>query len=109
MYVYSSGSVAAQKLLFKHTKHGDLSSLFNGNFDTRIGAKKEVKAYHNILSQLSVPAQEVLFLSDIIEELDAAKAAGMQTCWLVRADKSPALKTHLTVNSFDDINLGNFK
>jgi len=109
LYVYSSGSVAAQKLLFSHTKHGNLDPLFTGNFDTRIGGKKEPEAYQKILTELNKPAKEVLFLSDILEELDAAKAVGMFTCWLVRKDQKPNSDRHIVVDSFEDIALGDFK
>jgi len=84
LYVYSSGSVAAQRLLFGHSDAGDLTPLFSGYFDTRIGHKREPDAYRAIVDELGLEAAEILFLSDIQEELDAAKEAGMQTCWLVR-------------------------
>mgnify|MGYP000134852395 CR=1 FL=1 len=109
LYVYSSGSVTAQKLLFAHTKYGNLDPLFTGNFDTRIGGKKQAIAYQKILDELNKPAQEVLFLSDILEELDAAKTAGMFTCWLVRKGQKPNSDRHLVVDSFEDIALEYFK
>jgi len=83
--VYSSGSVAAQKLLFGHSVAGDLTPLFAGFFDTRIGAKREAAAYGAIAAQLGLAPGEILFLSDVAEELDAAQAAGFATCQLVRA------------------------
>ena len=83
LYVYSSGSVQAQKLLFGYTPYGDLTSLFSGYFDTRIGDKRAAASYERIRESISRPAGEFLFLSDIGEELDAALAAGMQTCWLM--------------------------
>ena len=83
--IYSSGSVNAQKLLFRHTAFGDLNPLFDFYFDTEVGHKKEVKSYKNILGELkNYNPEEVLFLSDIPEELKAAKEAGMQTCQLLR-------------------------
>jgi enolase-phosphatase E1 len=84
LYVYSSGSVQAQKLIFGHTPYGDLTPLFSGYFDTRIGGKREVASYERIAQEIGVAAGEILFLSDIGEELDAASAAGMKTAWLVR-------------------------
>lgn len=108
LYVYSSGSIAAQKLLFGHTAYGDLNYCFKGNFDTRIGGKKEAASYQKILSEINQPGQEVLFLSDIIEELDAALAAGMRTCCLVRdAQQSPG-SGHPVVSNFSEIDLDSF-
>ncbi len=106
LYVYSSGSVAAQQLLFGYSDAGDLTPLFSGYFDTRIGHKREAAAYRHIVDELTLPAAEILFLSDIKEELDAAKEAGMQTCWLVReAEVLDAKAAHPQVNSFDAIKL----
>lgn len=105
LHVYSSGSVKAQKLLFGHTHYGDLTHLFNGYFDTLIGGKKAVSSYLNIINSLAVPAHEVLFLSDILEELDAAKEAGMQTYWLVRDGELPRHPRHMLAQSFSDIDL----
>ena len=105
LYIYSSGSVHAQKLLFAHTGYGDLTPLFSGYFDTHTGGKKDRESYCKIAKQLGIPANQLLFLSDSKEELDAAKAAGYQTIWLTR-DQTPDVKaTHLQVSSFDDIEL----
>jgi enolase-phosphatase E1 len=84
LYVYSSGSEAAQRLLFGHSDAGDLAGLFSGFFDTRVGAKREAGSYAAIARAVALPAGEILFLSDIGQELDAATASGMQTCQLVR-------------------------
>jgi enolase-phosphatase E1 len=83
--VYSSGSVEAQRDLFGHSDAGDLVPLFKGFFDTRVGAKREAPSYTAIAAALGLPPGEILFLSDVAEELDAAAAAGMQACQLVRA------------------------
>jgi enolase-phosphatase E1 len=83
--VFSSGSVAAQRDLFGHTEDGDLVPLFRGFFDTRVGAKREAPSYAAIAASLGLPPGDILFLSDIAEELDAAAAAGMRVCQLVRA------------------------
>jgi len=105
LYVFSSGSVQAQKLLFGHSDAGDLTPLFSGYYDTRIGSKREVDAYRKILQDIGLPADEVLFLSDIVEELDAAKAAGMKTTMLVR-DEIPATDPgHTQVKNFAEIEL----
>jgi enolase-phosphatase E1 len=83
--VYSSGSVEAQRLLFRHSLAGNLEPLFGGFFDTRMGHKREAASYAAIVAALGDAPAEVLFLSDVAEELDAARAAGLQTCQLVRA------------------------
>jgi len=88
LYVYSSGSVYAQKLLFGHSDYGDLTPLFSGYFDTNIGHKREAAAYAHIVQELDLPAEQILFLSDIPAELDAAKQAGMQTYCLVREQQA---------------------
>lgn len=103
LYVYSSGSVYAQKLLFGHTEFGDLNPLFKGYFDTQIGAKMESTSYQNIIKQLGIPAEQVLFLSDVEAELDAARSAGINTCWLVRDNEIDIGASHPQVPSFDKI------
>ncbi|HET19533.1 MAG TPA: acireductone synthase [Chromatiales bacterium] len=84
LYVYSSGSVQAQKLLFAHSDAGDLTPLFSGYFDTAIGSKREAEAYRLITEALELPPAEILFLSDMPAELEAAKAAGMSVLGLAR-------------------------
>jgi enolase-phosphatase E1 len=105
LYVYSSGSVLAQKLLFGHTDSGDLTPLFSGYFDTTIGGKKEANSYRKIAEEIGFAANNILFLSDIKEELDAAKTAGFQTIWLTRDQEPDAHAEHPQVGSFDDIKL----
>ncbi|WP_434983346.1 acireductone synthase [Vreelandella zhaodongensis] len=102
LYVYSSGSVQAQKLLFGYSDEGDLTPLFSGYFDTHIGHKREATAYQRIIEALDLPPEAVLFLSDVVEELDAAKQAGMQTLQLVRQG-TQAGNTHAAVTRFDEI------
>lgn len=105
LYVYSSGSVRAQKLLFAHTDYGDLTSLFIGYFDTTIGAKSDAASYQRIIEELMLEPDEILFLSDVESELQAASNAGMQTCWLVRnGDVDPAA-SHRQVKNFAEITL----
>jgi enolase-phosphatase E1 len=89
LYVYSSGSVQAQKVLFEHSFDGDLTPLFSGYFDTTTGPKREAAAYAEIAAATGFPPGDMLFLSDIEEELDAARAAGMQTARLLRPDDTP--------------------
>lgn len=109
LYVYSSGSVAAQKLLFEHSSAGDLRPLFSGYFDTAVGGKREVRSYRAIIDALQIPAQEVVFLSDVVEELDAAREAGLATVLLDRPQDYAAARTgeathgHARVSSFTDI------
>lgn len=104
LYVYSSGSVQAQKLLFGFSDAGDLSRLFTEFFDTRIGNKREVAAYDNIIQHAALPADTMLFLSDIEEELDAAAAAGMKTTQLCREQTTQG-KRHTAVSNFNEIRL----
>jgi enolase-phosphatase E1 len=104
LYVYSSGSVQAQQLLFGHSDAGDLRPLFKGYFDTRIGGKREADSYRAIIDTIGAPADTILFLSDIVAELDAARDAGMQTLQLVR-DPGTQTDSHLVAHSFDDIQL----
>ncbi|HET8881726.1 MAG TPA: acireductone synthase [Solimonas sp.] len=105
LYVYSSGSVAAQKLIFGHTAYGDLTPLFSGYFDTHIGGKREAASYRAILGEIGLPGDAVLFLSDIGAELDAARQAGMQTCQLLRDDKAVASDAHRQAHDFTRITL----
>ncbi len=106
LYIFSSGSVHAQKLLFAHTEFGDLTSLFSGYYDTNIGAKREAAAYRAIAADVGLTPAEILFLSDIREELDAAREAGMQTTWLVRATTPAPDASHPQVSDFDAIQIG---
>jgi enolase-phosphatase E1 len=84
LYVYSSGSVAAQKLLFGHSTAGDLTPLFSGYFDTTTGGKLEARSYERIALAIALPPSDVLFLSDSVAELDAARQAGLATVWIDR-------------------------
>mgnify|MGYP001547110056 CR=1 FL=1 len=105
LYVYSSGSVEAQKLIFGHTDFGDLTPLFSGYFDTRIGGKREADSYRAILRQIGLPAAQVLFLSDIGEELDAAADAGMRTCQLLRDDSARPAGQHARAEDFSQVQI----
>ncbi|MGH8183139.1 MAG: acireductone synthase [Rhodanobacteraceae bacterium] len=106
LYVYSSGSVSAQKLLFGHTEAGDLSPLFDGWFDTEVGGKRERGSYLRIAEAVGLPRTEIVFLSDIAAELDAARDTGMQTIQLCRPpERCPEAGTHSCVADFDAITL----
>ena len=109
LYVYSSGSVAAQQLLFWHSIAGDLRELFSGYFDTAVGGKRDAQSYRNVLGALQREPAQVLFLSDVVEELDAAREAGMETVLVDRREDYPsprvgaATHQHRRVESFADV------
>ncbi|HEY0502945.1 MAG TPA: acireductone synthase [Lysobacter sp.] len=109
LYVYSSGSVPAQRLFFGHSDAGDLTSLFSGWYDTEVGGKREASSYRNIVESVGIPAAEILFLSDVVEELDAAREAGLQTALIDRLDDYPtprmgeATHGHARVETFADV------
>jgi enolase-phosphatase E1 len=106
LFVYSSGSVAAQKLFFGHTEAGDLASLFDGWFDTEVGGKRERGSYLRIAEAIGLPPPGIVFLSDIGAELDAARGTGMQTIQLCRPpEHCPESGTHPCVPDFDAITL----
>ncbi len=77
--VYSSGSVGAQKLFFGHTECGNLLPYFSDHYDTTLGSKKEAASYHEISTYFRTPIDQLLFLSDVVAELDAARASGWRT------------------------------
>lgn len=101
LYVYSSGSVAAQRLLFGSSAHGDLTPLFSGYFDTTTGPKVESPSYARIARALELPPSQVAFLSDSVAELDAARSAGLRTACLDRGEtRLPAGHGHPTFPGF---------
>ncbi|PIF23203.1 MULTISPECIES: acireductone synthase [Pantoea] len=102
LYVYSSGSIAAQKLLFGYSDEGDLTSLFSGYFDTGVGAKRETQSYRTIAEKIGHAPGSLLFLSDIHQELDAAAEAGWHTVQLIRGEADNASRHH-QVNDFSQI------
>jgi enolase-phosphatase E1 len=87
IYIFSSGSVLAQQLLFKYTELGDLSGYISGYFDTNIGPKSEVESYRRIAAVVGF--QEILFISDVTKELAAAREAGMQVMLSIRPGNHP--------------------
>lgn len=109
LYVYSSGSVPAQKLFFTHTDHGDLCPLFSGHYDTEIGGKREAGSYVRIAGAIGIAPEHLLFLSDIVEELDAARDTGWQTVLIDRQQDYPQARTgdaahgHPRAERFSDI------
>ncbi len=103
LYVYSSGSIAAQKLIFGHTEFGDLTPIFSGYFDTTTGGKKDTESYEAIAKEINLPVSEILFLSDSTEEISAAAAAGMNVIILDREQSLFDAMGHTVVNNFDVI------
>jgi enolase-phosphatase E1 len=103
--IYSSGSVAAQKLLFGYSVDGDLTPLFSHYFDTNIGHKRAAQSYVSISQALGLPAEQILFLSDITAELDAAAQAGLLTLGLDRLCICDGFGAHPFVHHFDQIEL----
>lgn len=106
LYVYSSGSVAAQHLIFGKSAQGDLRPVFAGFFDTSSGGKREPDSYRRIARQIERAPAEILFLSDVREELDAARTAGLQTVQVARPqDGVTPAGSHPHVTSFDELSL----
>jgi enolase-phosphatase E1 len=103
--IYSSGSVLAQQLLFQYTDHGDLTKYLDRYFDTTTGAKRDAESYRKIAAVLEIERPEILFISDIPAELDAARASGLQTALSIRDGNSEITEdiTHQIISSFDDL------
>jgi enolase-phosphatase E1 len=103
--VFSSGSVLAQELLFKYTDHGDLTRYISNYFDTTTGGKLDAKSYKQIAEDLAREPDELLFCSDILGELDAARAAGYETVLTIRKGNAEieADVTHRAITSFDEL------
>ena len=111
LHVYSSGSVPAQRLFFGHSDAGDVTGLFSSWFDTEVGGKREAESYRRIAAAIGHPAGEILFLSDVVEELDAAREAGLETVLVDRIEDYPQPRTgdaangHRRVESFAGISV----
>jgi len=102
--IYSSGSVAAQKLFFAHAEGGDLTPLLSGFFDTETGPKQSPGSYRAIAAKLGVATSEILFLSDVVGELDAAAEAGCGTTLVIRPGNKPVgPHPHPSIGSFEEI------
>jgi len=87
--IYSSGSVLAQQLLFRHSSAGDLTGLLHSFFDTHVGAKIDPDSYRRISRSVGLSADAIMFLSDSLPELDAARAAGMHVRLVIRPGNAP--------------------
>lgn len=92
--IYSSGSIMAQKQFFSHTERGDLTHFLHGHYDTTTGPKKEAASYRAIADHMELPPAEILFVSDVVAELNAAAASGMQTALCVRPGNATVLESH---------------
>ncbi len=106
--IYSSGSVHAQKLFFGHSEAGDLLPHFSGHYDTTTGPKREAASYTAIADDWGIEPSKILFLSDVTEELNAARAAGLQTALVNRpgnAEPTPAEPPHTTIESFAELTI----
>lgn len=100
--LYSSGSEQAQRLLIEHTTDGNLTDYFADFFDTRIGAKTETTPYRQIANHMALRAEEILFLSDVEQELDAAATAGLRTTQILRPGTRPGTR-HPIRATFDGL------
>jgi enolase-phosphatase E1 len=103
--IFSSGSVLAQKLLFAHTEVGDLTRFIRAYFDTNIGAKQDPESYRRIATALQRLPSEILFISDVTAELDAAQSAGLKTLLCVRPGNrpQPATSAHPVIHTFAEV------
>ncbi|XP_004488728.1 probable bifunctional methylthioribulose-1-phosphate dehydratase/enolase-phosphatase E1 [Cicer arietinum] len=106
VYIYSSGSRLAQRLIFGKTNYGDLRKFLSGFFDTTVGNKKETKSYVEISQSLGVDKpSDILFVTDVYQEATAAKAAGLEVIISIRPGNGPLPENHgfKTVKSFSEI------
>lgn len=101
--IFSSGSVLAQKLIFGHSAKGDLTPFLSAYFDTSTGAKGDSDSYRRIAAALGAEPSAGLFVSDVVAELDAARAAGCATALAVRTPPGPDASGHRTITSFDEL------
>ena len=108
MRIYSSGSVAAQLLFFRYTQSGNLLDYFSGHYDTTTGPKKESQSYVSIATDMNVSVGDVLFCSDSVDEVNAARQAGMQTALCIRPGNPEVTDDcgHMTIHSFDTLFIG---
>jgi len=103
--IFSSGSVLAQQFLFAHTEAGDLMPFIDSYFDTKVGKKGEAESYRRIAEAMGLEPQKILFISDVVAELDAANQAGMKTILSIRPGNSPQphAEQYASIHSFDEI------
>lgn len=105
VYIFSSGSVRAQRLLFRYSEAGDLTRYLCGHFDTTVGTKKEAESYKKIAAECGLEPSAMLFVSDSPDELDAAAEAGLRTLASVRPGNAATAEAirHPVIATFDDI------
>eukprot|EP01132_Coremiostelium_polycephalum_P007692 gene7692-9462_t len=116
VYIYSSGSVEAQKLLFTYSDHGNLIQQIKGHFDTNIGGKLESNSYRSIVSAISKDDGDngdndnshYLFVTDAVLEVKAAREAGLSVCLSIRPGNPPitdttVLESYPKLNTFNDL------
>lgn len=113
IYIYSSGSVDAQKLLFENSEQGNLLKYLTGYYDTKIGAKREKESYQSILKNIEASAEEALFLTDVFAEAKAAKEAGLHVVLLERPGNSELSeeerKEFPVISTFSDLTFAETK
>ncbi|NHC33425.1 acireductone synthase [Scytonema millei] len=104
LYIFSSGSVQAQKLLFQYSEAGDLTQYLSGYFDTETGSKKEAESYRKIAQAIGILPRQILFISDVTAELKAADVAGMQTLFSLRlGNRTLDSEGFSVIDSFDNV------
>ncbi|MCI0339411.1 MAG: acireductone synthase [Acidobacteria bacterium] len=105
IFIFSSGSVLAQKLLFEHTEFGDLTVFISGYFDTNIGAKSDIESYRRIAGTMQLPPSGIVFVSDVTRELEAARTAGMHPVLSVRPGNHPQSNSdsYPAITTFDEL------
>jgi enolase-phosphatase E1 len=103
--IFSSGSVLAQQLLFAHTEAGDLTKYISDYFDTNVGKKGEASSYERIAQALNLPPNEIMFISDVLTELDAAREAGIKTLLSIRLGNPLQISAERfrSIHSFDEV------
>jgi enolase-phosphatase E1 len=102
--IYSSGSQLAQRLLFAYTEEGDLTGYISNYFDTSVGPKTSAESYRRLVTKLQATSSEVLFVSDVLAELDAADSAALRVALCVRADPSEQVASaYPVIHSFDEV------
>ena len=102
--IYSSGSILAQQLIFSTTRYGDLTRLLSGYFDTTTGPKRDAASYSAIAAAFALSPSAILFISDVVPELDAATSTGMQVRLAIRPGNPPQPSSaHAVASSFEGI------
>ncbi len=106
IYIYSSGSVQAQKLFFSNTNYGNILNMFNGHFDTKIGNKKDKSSYIKIAKEIGVKPEEIIFLSDDEKEIESSIKAGMRGIKVSREGDKPFIENYPyeQIRSFKELN-----